>query len=147
MAFEITIEIEREPGDVYAFVSDFENAPRWRSTVSASERVSEGPLERGTRVREKTSVFGASSTVTIELTEVVPGRKIAYRSGRIGPIAPKVVFLLESDGEGTLLRFAGDPNPIFPLKPVGWLFDRMAGRVWSENLAVLKELLEGRNEG
>jgi hypothetical protein len=42
--FENTVMITRSIEDVFGFLSDFENVPRWNYTISETHKVSEGPV-------------------------------------------------------------------------------------------------------
>ena len=39
MEFTNTVTIEREPAEVFAFLSDFENLPRWNYALDRTQRV------------------------------------------------------------------------------------------------------------
>lgn len=48
LEFENTIRIDRPVGEVFAFLSDFENIPKWNYYVLEVRRLSEGPTGIGT---------------------------------------------------------------------------------------------------
>jgi uncharacterized protein YndB with AHSA1/START domain len=135
-------QVERPIEEVFAFVADFENSPRWQSMVRESQKLSEGPIGRGARFREYANAMGSKGWVTIEITEYEPNRRVAYRSSRFGALAPIAGFTFEPAAGGTSVTFSGDPNPIAPLKPLSPLISRIATRLWRRNLDSLKEVLE-----
>jgi uncharacterized protein YndB with AHSA1/START domain len=134
--------IERPIEEVFAFVANFENSPRWQSMVHESEKLSEGPIGPGARFREYAQAMGSKGWVTIEITEYEPNRRVDYKSSRFGALAPIAGFTFEQAAGGASVNFSGDPNPIAPLKPLSPLISLVAKRLWRRNLGSLKQLLE-----
>jgi uncharacterized protein YndB with AHSA1/START domain len=137
-----SVVIDRPVEDVFAFVADFENSPKWQSMVQESERLSPGPTSQGSTFREYAKAMGSKGWVTIEITGYERNRGIAYKSTRFGALAPIAAFSFEPSGDGTKVAFSGDPNPVGPLKPMRGLLSRIASRLWQRNLDSLKQLLE-----
>jgi Polyketide cyclase / dehydrase and lipid transport len=46
MEFSNTITIERSPHDVFVFVSDLENVPKWNHAIVETRKISDGPVLR-----------------------------------------------------------------------------------------------------
>ncbi len=46
--FENTVTIQRPAEDVFAFLADFENIPRWNYAIAATKKTSPGPVGVGT---------------------------------------------------------------------------------------------------
>jgi hypothetical protein len=46
----------RSPHDVFAFVSDLENAPKWNYALVETRKTSEGPVRVGTTYRQIRSI-------------------------------------------------------------------------------------------
>jgi uncharacterized protein YndB with AHSA1/START domain len=62
MSFQISLDINRSPSDVFAFVADFRNMPRWYDAVervTATTAVSAG---RGARFQMVRTAAGAPIT-------------------------------------------------------------------------------------
>jgi len=137
MTYEHELEIERPPADVYAFLADPENLPRWQSEVLEVRRESE------TRFREVRTFIGRRIESTLEVTAAEPGREFALRSAS-GPVRFSVRHLLEPAGEGrTLLRVVGEAEGAGGLfKLGGRLLKRAAERRFQEDFARLKDILE-----
>jgi uncharacterized protein YndB with AHSA1/START domain len=142
MGVRATAVIERPIEDVFAFVANFENSPRWQSMVRESEKVSQGPVGPGAQFREFAQAMGSKGWVTIDINEYEPNRRLGYRSSRFGALAPIAEFRFEPASRGTRITFNGDPNPITPLKPLSPFISRVATRLWQRNLDSLKQLLE-----
>ena len=77
---ESSVHINRSPSDVFAFVSDYERDPRWRSEVVEMAYQSKGPTGIGRLALEKSKVFGRRLETLTEVTEYEPDTKIVSRS-------------------------------------------------------------------
>lgn len=139
---EATTAVDRRVDEVFAFVSELQNLPRWDPLVRGSRRVSEGPIGVGTTYRLRVRAMGMRGTITVRCTGFEPGRKIAFENSRFGPIAPRWEIRLASEGAGTRVIFRANPNPQGPFKPLLPLIARWGAGVWRKNLAILKEVLE-----
>ena len=140
LEFENTIAIERPIDELFAFLSDFENIPKWNYYVLEVRQLSESPKGIGTTYHQvrKTDQqdfriieFEANNTVAVK---TLPQSSPSFERR----------FTLYEEGETTRIR---DQWKLDTGKPA--LLERLArGRVKSavsENLSKLKELLqEGR---
>jgi hypothetical protein len=79
-AVESTIHINRTPQDTFAFISDYERDPTWRSEVVEMRCQSLGPTSIGRLALEKSKVFGRQLETLTEITEYEPDTKIVSRS-------------------------------------------------------------------
>lgn len=77
---ESTIYINRTPQDTFAFISDYERDPRWRSEVLEMCYQSPEPTRIGRQALEKSKVFGRRLETLTEVTEYEPDKKITSRS-------------------------------------------------------------------
>jgi carbon monoxide dehydrogenase subunit G len=137
LTYEHELEIERPPDDVYAFLADPENLPRWQSEVLEVRR------ETDTRFREVRTFVGRRIESTLEVTTAEPGREFALRSAS-GPVRFSVRHVLEPAGEGrTRLRVTGETEGAGGLfKLGGRLLRRAAERRFQEDFERLKALVE-----
>jgi carbon monoxide dehydrogenase subunit G len=135
--YEHELEIERPPDDVYAFLADPENLPRWQSEVLEVRR------ETDTRFREVRTFVGRRIESILEVTAAEPGREFSLRSAS-GPVRFSVRHLLEPAGEGrTRLRVVGEAEGAGGLfKLGGRLLRRAARQRFQEDFAHLKAILE-----
>ena len=137
MTYEHDVEIERSPEDVYAFLADPSNLPRWQKEVIEVQPESE------TRFREVRTFVGRRVDSALEITVAEPGREFSLRSVS-GPVRFSIRHLLEPAGVGrTRLRVLGEaesPGGLFKLG--GRLLRRAAERRFQEDFARLKALLE-----
>jgi uncharacterized membrane protein len=100
---ENTTTIQRPREDVFAFLADAENDPKWRRGVLDIQRVSgEG---QGARYRQGVKgPFGRRIPADIEITELRPNEAIAFRALN-GPVRPEGRYELSGDSAGTVVRF------------------------------------------
>lgn len=128
--------IGRPINEVFRFVADFENMPKWNYYVVEVNKVSPGPIGVGTTF----SQVRKTDTQRYQIVEFEPNRKVGIE---VLPPAPALLmrFTFEPVGSGTRL------TDEWELKGglLGLVGSLAAGRVQSavaENLAKLKHLLE-----
>lgn len=100
------VDIARPQQDVFAFLADIGNAPRWQRGVVSSHKVSDGPMRVGTKFTETMQVMGMKFDATCEvtvfeppqrLTMVADGKLVHYEGG----------FTFEPAAVGTRLSVNG----------------------------------------
>lgn len=103
-AAERTIRIARPVEDVFDFVSDGLNGPRWRSgvlDVALQSGSGAGAVYRqGVR-----GPGGRRIAADYAVTAFEPARLLAFRA-IAGPVRPEGSYTFAADGEGTLLTFS-----------------------------------------
>jgi len=142
---ERSIVIDRPVEEVWEFVHDTADNILWQTTLAESEKLTEGPMDVGTRVREVRHFLGLRIESTWEMTEYEPNRTSAIR-GVSGPIPLSGSYRVEAFEGGTRFTVTGelDAHGVFKLaEPV---FARIAGRELEANLGHLKDLLEAPSQ-
>ena len=99
--FENTVTIQRPAEEVFAFLADFENIPKWNYAIDETHKISAGPVGVGTRYRQTRSVPGRS-VEGFEVTVFEPARRLAMH-GQIGPFRATISYELEAGAGGTRL--------------------------------------------
>jgi carbon monoxide dehydrogenase subunit G len=99
-----TIEIERSPAEVFAFVADGTMAPQWRPGVLDVSKVSGDGLGAVYRQGVK-GPGGRRVAADYEVTEYAPDRRIAFKA-IAGPVRPTGSFDLAPSGAGTSITFS-----------------------------------------
>ena len=143
-AVEFTAHINRTPPDVFAFVSDYECDPRWRSEVIEMTYQSPGPTGIGRLALEKSRVFGRRLETLTEITEYELNTKIVSRS--ISGPTPVVSYRwLTPDGAGTRFTYRLDVD-----LSKAWFFRLLRPilmplyqKTVESYIARLKQILEG----
>jgi uncharacterized membrane protein len=138
LEFENTIPIYRLIDEVFAFLSDFENIPKWNYYVLEVSQLSEGPTGIGTTYHQ----VRKTDEQDFRIIEFEPNHSVAVKTLPQSSPSFERRFTLYEEGDTTRIR---DQWKLDTGRPA--LLERLArGRVKSavaENLANLKELLEG----
>ena len=138
--FENTVMIRRPTAEVFGFLADFENVPRWNYAIVETHKVSQGPVGLGTVYQQVRSVPSRSEE-RFEVTAYNPPRQLEIQ-GQLGPFPSRLAYALDAVPEGTRVT-----NSVqLELRGPGRLLGRVAvPRVRdavTANLQKLKELLE-----
>lgn len=141
--FKVSTEIEAPIEKVREFVDQPENELLWQSNAAEREVLTEGPIEKGTRIRLVDRFLGMSMESEWEIVEHHP----YYRMDRTisGPIHMESSWRLEPIEGGTLFTM-----DIEAPAGLGGIFGKlaeplvltMARRDFVANLAKLKDLIE-----
>ena len=135
--FKNTIHIDRPVGEVFAYLSDFENIPKWNYYVLEVTQLSDNPIGVGTTYHQ----VRKSDEQDFRIIDFAPNHIIGVQTLPHSSPSFERKFTLYEEGNTTRLR---DEWKLDTGRPA--IFERLArGRVKSavaENLAKLKELLE-----
>lgn len=143
MDFDLAIDIERPPHDVYAMladVQDFATGPG--SPVTLMEKTPAGPTAVGTRWREVVRLMpGLAMTTRTTAALVEPDRRLGLDWTAPG-MHGRILYTMESVGGGTRLRQEEDVRTHGWLRPFAGPVRRILGPKLHARLADIKELLE-----
>jgi carbon monoxide dehydrogenase subunit G len=101
---EAAATIPASPGDVFAFLADPANLPRWQTGILSAERTSPDPVGVGSTARVVRELAGQRLTVDLAVTQFEPGRHLTLQSAVSG-IAIEASLDLAPHEEATDLRF------------------------------------------
>jgi uncharacterized membrane protein len=139
-----SIEIDRKPEDVFAYLDDVKRHGEWQEQIVDVQPQDDGPLRVGSRVTETRRVPGGDRTMTYEVTEHDPPRQSSFRV-LDGPVRAVGTILIEPIGEGSrsrltfTLEFKGHGLAGKVLLPVA---RTQARKQIPKDQARMKELLE-----
>jgi uncharacterized protein YndB with AHSA1/START domain len=102
---EASRSIAAPPEDVFAFISDLANLPRWQSGVISAERTSPDPIGIGSTAHVVRELMGQRLAVDLTVIGYEPGRRLALESAASG-MAVTAALDLEPEAGGTRLHFA-----------------------------------------
>ncbi|MEU1006100.1 MULTISPECIES: SRPBCC family protein [Streptomyces] len=94
-----SIDVERRPEEVYDYVMDAGRMPEWQLSAVSAERLDEGPVGIGTKVRVTRHVGRRVMPMTMEVTEYDPPYSWGMR-GVDGPVRAQVHGEVEPYDEG-----------------------------------------------
>ncbi|MBI4429447.1 MAG: SRPBCC family protein [Ignavibacteriales bacterium] len=98
-----SIEIGAPVSDVFTFISNVENIPKWQSDVVTSKVHTSGPMRVGTMFEEDVKILGKQVQTVCEVVEYLPTKKFGFRSNSATPLQYGGFFSLEPNGRGTRL--------------------------------------------
>ena len=140
-SFENSVTIQRPVEDVFAFLADFENVPRWNHAIESTTKTSPGPVGVGSTFRQIRSEPRRSEE-GIEVTAFEPTGRLAIE-GEIGPFLARVGYRIEPVGGATLLTNLVE---LEPTSAASRLLAPLAGSrikaAVAANLEELKRILE-----
>ena len=105
---ETETTIARPPADVFAALSDVERYPRWliASGIVRVERLDDGPLRAGSRLRIAQTVAGRSTVLDGRVTVLEPGAAFGLRGKDKDGISVEIDAALGPQDSGTRLRWS-----------------------------------------
>lgn len=102
---EATILINRPAEDIFTFLNNPENHPKFVPGMLEFNKTSPGTLEQvGASVQGVRRFLGVRIELPYEITEYQRGTKLGMK-GAMGPISFKDGYILESMGSNTRVRF------------------------------------------
>jgi uncharacterized protein YndB with AHSA1/START domain len=141
-AFANTLTITRPVGEVFAYLADAENLPRWNYAIEQTRKISPGPVGVGTVYRQ-TRTIPRRSQEDFEIIVFQPPGQLAF-DGTFGSFKARTSYLLEAVADGTRLTNSWDLEPTSPpLRLFGPLATPRIKAAVGKNLRTLKQILEG----
>jgi uncharacterized membrane protein len=146
-AISESIEINRRPEDVFAYLDDVKRHGEWQDQIVDVQRQDDGPLRVGSRVKETRRVPGGDRSMTYEVIEHDPPRQSSFRV-LDGPVRAVGTVSVEPVGDGSRSRltiavdFSGHGLAGKVLLPVA---KSQARKQIPKDQARLKELLESQH--
>lgn len=137
---ERSVAVERSSDDVFAFVADQTNAPRWQSGIVEVRRLTDGPSGVGTRHAFTRMLMGRRMSGENEYLEFVPGRRVAFRTTSGPGLLASYDVTPGSSGARLTARIELDVSGIMTIAAP--LVARALSRDVEANLARLKDVLE-----
>jgi uncharacterized protein YndB with AHSA1/START domain len=133
--------IGRAAEEVFAFVSDVRNDPKWHTDILEAEYDASGPLTIGATFRIRFKPFMGLTEGTGKVTAYEPPRRVVLTE-QMGKFEPVTTLTVEPDGGGSRITRRLDMEPEGMLRIVapftgGMMRNRNAGF-----LANLKRVLE-----
>ena len=145
MKFTNVVTINRPQVDVFAYLARFENIPRWNYAISETRKLTNGPVDIGTRYRQFRTIPSPSEE-EFEVVEFEPDHRLAV-DGDLARFHGRVSYALEGVGGATTLTNSMDLQASGAMNLVAQLATRRVQTAVADNLGVLKELLESNSRG
>jgi carbon monoxide dehydrogenase subunit G len=109
-SFSHTVEVPRPPDEVFPWLFEEDKVPRWTSDLEAYERLDDGALGAGSRLRQVLNVGGRRIDVVLEITRYEPpsAAETTFSTNGIDVVN---AYALEPAGTATRLTQWVDARP------------------------------------
>jgi uncharacterized protein YndB with AHSA1/START domain len=104
LSYESAVVIARPPEAVFPYIVEREKQSLWSDVPMRP--LTAGPLDKGSRIEVVFAGGPLKATVGLELTQVEPNRRMAWKSFS-GPIDWQGEYVLEPSDDGTRLSQSG----------------------------------------
>jgi uncharacterized protein YndB with AHSA1/START domain len=138
---KVEVLISRPPDEVFAFVEDARNRPRWDESVENEELTSPEPIGVGTTVRTRLRSMGREYEYTWEVVEHEPPSRMTIESTS-GPFPTTLAFRLTPQDGGTSVAFSVTGRPSGMLRLLEPLIARNTEKNLSRAFPRLRQILE-----
>jgi uncharacterized protein YndB with AHSA1/START domain len=138
---EVTIDASVE--DVFDFVADERNEPRYNPRIVRAEKVSEGPVGRGARFVAQPRGTGSRGRMTVEVLEYDRPHLLHTMVRSSYMHVDGTLTFEEADG-GTRLRWDWDMGLVGPMRVMSPVLAVVGPRWERRNWVGLKQYLESR---
>ena len=142
-SFTYTIYIERTPEQVWDYMMDFTNAPRWRNLVRQVDVITNGPLRVGSEMLVTFDIMGKVKRAVSEVWAFEPLRRFGVRNTEQN-VTGVFEYTLAPELTGTRVTFTCDVHPhrwMWLLMP--WLLKGNRQR-YQQQLPNLKQEVESK---
>lgn len=146
MAFKETVYIDAPVETVFTITTDFDHAPMIMENVVKTEKLTEGPMQIGTRVKEVRNIRGKEAETVLIVTEFIPNQKFTVKSESFG-MTVEYHYIFMAKESGTTVDFngfiysKGFKNAL--IKP---LFEMILKKEDKNHLVRLKQYIEQQKE-
>lgn len=142
--FTKSIFINRSQQDVFDFLSNPTNMPKWQPAIVSAEWTSADKAGVGSTYRVLVKMFGSKTESLFEITHWDPPNRYSYRSTKISAPAESIetVITLAPKEKGTQLTFEAQIGAVSKLKFLEGVLGKVAEKGDGNNIDTLKQLLE-----
>ena len=139
--FEKSIVINRPRQEVFDFVMNLENDPKWQNSIESVKKISDGPIGVGSTWRYETKFLGRKAETEIQLTKYDPPNGAGVKALN-GPVPFENNYKFESQGDSTQMTFSGQAEISGFFKLAEGLAGKQLEKQMENDAAALKKLLE-----
>jgi len=104
---ETSVRIARPPAEVFAFIADPTNLPRWDPAIREVRRTDDGPVGKGSGLSVTAEEGGRRVAVDTRVVEFEPDRAFGVSATYSG-VPLRLTWRLEPSGTGTRLTAHGE---------------------------------------
>ena len=141
MHLEQTVHINRPAAEVFEFLLDLGNHPRFASGIKAVRGAEDGPLALGRRYGQTSTILGRTVDAEVEVISCEPGRELVLKT--VSGLVPVTrTFRLAPSEAETDLTLAVDAEPGKGMRLMMPMLERTAREQIATTLERLKTALE-----
>ncbi len=133
--------VDRPMQDVFAFLSNPLNLPKWQSMVASIEQVTPGAVGVGSKYKVTAEMMGRKIDGVLEMTTFAPPDKIGFINNA-GPMQVTITITLKPVGTGAKIALHAEGNPGGVFKIAEGILANQVKSQMEANLARLKSVLE-----
>ena len=138
-----SVSINRPVEEVFQFVADFENYPKWNHNMLECRRTTEDSTQLLTIFDSKMVYMGQHYLAPLEITEYEPNKKITFYTSKFGFFKWfRGIFTFGKLNETTTLKITVETDLAGLFKPMGIVMPIIGTRTWGKHLGELKRILE-----
>lgn len=141
LELEHSITIDRPIAEVYAFVTNPDNATKWRVGLIDAKKITEGPLRSGSIIEETVNVLGRQLKAKQEIIELISNEKRSFKIS-LGPLPITLFERYEATPTGTKLHVSGTTELKGPQRMLSRPVLGQVKKQLVQELAAIKTLLE-----
>lgn len=140
----VRVAIARPRDEVFTFVADARNRPRWDDSVESEELTSPEPIGVGSTVRTRLRSMGREYQYTWKVTKhQAPDRQTIESTS--GPFPITLAYELSDGAGGTVVDFSVTGRPTGLLRLMQPLIARNTQKNLDRGFARLKQVLEAQS--
>ncbi len=143
ITIDLSTLVDRSPQDIFDFLSNPLNLPKWQMMIVKIEQVTPGEPAIGTKYRVFARALGRDIEGEMQISALETPHKVGFVN-QSGPMRVNITVTLKPVGSGAKIALHAEGNPagVFALAE-----GMLAGKIKSEmeiNLARLKAVLENQ---
>jgi carbon monoxide dehydrogenase subunit G len=134
--------IDKPIKEVFAFVANPNNMPKWNSAVVSLEQITPGDVGVGTKFKSIGEMMGRRVEGEMQVVAYEPDTKCGFQMNA-GPMQVNMTLTFKTVGTGTKISLNAQGNPAGFFKIAEGMMTGRVKTMMEENLARLKSSLEG----
>ena len=141
---EVTGIVRAPVENVFDYLVELENWPRWQSDMKESRIVAGERGKVGAKYQYLSKAMGQTLNSTVRLSRVEPGRLVEFEGEWVGMIRPNGGYRVEAVPEGTLVTLNPHPETRGFGSMMAPLMRVMIKGLNRQHLEALRKELEGK---
>src|SRR5512133_1902539 len=140
ITIDLSTLVDRPMPDVFTFLSNPLNLPKWQSMVASIEQVTPGAVGVGSKYKVTAEMMGRKIDGLMEVTTFAPPDKFGF-TNQAGPMQVNITITLKPVGNGEKIAMDAEGNPGGVFKIAEGILANQVKSQMEANLARLKSVL------